>query len=163
MSELGTIERKSLVARFDTENIVKVATSPDDPERLFITMLDSKGKEFTVPVSLADDALSFPLMHMTVINNTGDDLTFQQQYNLAQYGLSIEPVTVADGATEEVTTMYEYSPNITPAEGRYAAYIGVAESVTATYSDKVNCDEVEASFAVITDPFADSSITITFS
>ena len=64
MSELGTVEKKSLVARFDEENIVSVTHDPDN-ETFLITYLED-GIEKYANIDY-DGNYKFPTMKLKIV------------------------------------------------------------------------------------------------
>ena len=137
-------ERKSLLARFDEEHIVKVATSPNDQERLWVTVLDEDGKEFTRPFSVNTDTLDYPVMELKVTNETGGSINYGvNHYLMGEYGLYQNNVTVADGETATIKSLFEWLDPVdnplNPFKERYVADVTPIESVTTVEISSQNC------------------------
>lgn len=169
MSKLGTVPRKSLVARFDAENIVKVATSPDDQERLWVTVPDEDGKEFIRPFSVNTDSLDYPLMELKVTNQSGAEINYgYDHYLLGEYGIAENDVSISNGETATVKTLFELldplDNPLNPFKGRYVARVTPFESTVIEKISSQNCwinpihslIPIQDGYVVIVDPTANA-------
>ena len=158
MSELGTVPRKSLVARFNEEKIIRIATSPDDPTRLWITVLDD-GKEKTFPLSLDGD-VDIPKTHVEVTNDSSVNTTFNNMYAAGSYGAVMSP-GVDSGETVTIDALFTtYSDGI----NEYAACnISNSDGLTVTVNETVNCHYATTNVYAVDDPSQDAYIKLTLS
>ena len=157
MSDMPTIEKKSLLARFDEKHIIRVATSPDDPERLFVSLPDENGDLFTRSLSL-NGGYNYPKLHVKVINNTASAVTFDKLRTLTDHGVLSLTVVVAANDTDEFDVIYmqELTNNIY--NGMYMANLH-NDGVNVVYDDTVNCFTGGGGFHPI-DPSLDSYVTV---
>ena len=79
-------ERKSLLARFDEENIIKLAVSDADPGILWLTFIDEDGKEITRPFS-TEGGYGYEVSKVTIENTTAGDIYLNDMYEFADHGL----------------------------------------------------------------------------
>ena len=162
-------ERKSLLARFDEEHIIKVTTSPDDQERLWVTVPDEDGKEFTRPFSVNTDSLDYPVMELKVTNETGGSIHYGiDHYIMGEYGLYRNAVTVADEETVTIKLLYEWlDPVDNPLnlfKERYVVCVSPAESVSIEKISSQNCwiniphslGPIQNGYVLIVDPTANA-------
>lgn len=152
MSNMPTIERKSLVARFDENNIVSVTHDPDN-ETLLITYLEDGVKKYCSIDYNGDYKL--PLMTLTVVNNKSSAFTITSLSTIAAYGIQRSASQTAAGTTEEFTSIYNSKE-----DGRYFVNI---TPFTGTFSDFVNCKVMAGTSnnLEILDPSIDASCTLT--
>ena len=154
-------EKKSLLARFDEEHIIKVATSPDDPERLFVDFTDSDGKMVGVKSLSVNGGYNYPKMHVKLINNSASAVNFLNAYIQSEYGMASELTSIGVGETKDFDLVYLYDPTQDDWQGYYANFATTSGYPTGT--DLVNCKVVPTHRNIFTigDPSLDSAATIT--
>lgn len=158
MSELGTIPRKSLVARFDDEHIVKIATSPDDPERLWLTLKDDK-----MPLSV-NGGLDFPKLHINAINETNSAVLLNDVYRPALNGILMGGDQVPALQNKSIDALYQVLRNVPDSiKGKYGVDIadyGSSTEIAGFFME--NCYLTNGNYIVIKDPSLDSSVTLIY-
>ena len=157
MSDMPTIEKKSLLARFDEKHIIKVATSPNDPDRLFVSLLDENGNLYTRSLSL-NGGYNFPKMHIKVINNTASAVTFDKLYTLTDHGVLNLTYVVSANDTDEVDVIYMQELNNTIYSGMYMVNMH-NNGVNVIFVDDVNCEYGAGGYHPM-DPSLDSYVTV---
>lgn len=155
MSELGTVEKKSIVAHFDDENITKVVLDAD--ERLLVTVTEN-GKEKSMGF-LPDGSVSLPAAKVHVINESTSNSTYRV-YDIADHGLWVTSETVNAGTVVDLNRFYEYDP-----DGKYYTISAVGtEGLTYSFVPEncVNCyiDPIDPSKAIIIDPTVNAAATV---
>lgn len=158
MSELGTVPKKSLVARFNEEKIIRIATSPDDPERLFVTLPDENGNFVTRSLSL-NGGYNYPKMHVKVINNTASAVIFDKLYTLTDHGVLNLNYTVAANSTDEFDVIYMQELTNTVYSGMYMVDLH-NDGVNVVLEDLINCFPGGGYKYLPTDPSLDSYVTV---
>lgn len=153
MSEPGTVQKKSIVAHFDDENITKVVL--DEDERLIVTV-EKNGKEKSMGF-LTDGSISLPVAKIHVKNDSSSNTTYQFG-TITDYGIWIASETFNAGTEGDVNFLYEYD-----ADGEFY-WIGAVGSVSMHYEfipdDCVNCYLEDSTKAIIIDPTVNAAATI---
>ena len=147
-------ERKSLLARFDEEHIVKIATSPDDPERLFVDFTDSDGEMVGVKSLSVNGGYDYPKMHLKITNNSAVATQLTDAYKQSLYGMATETTSIGIGETKDLEIVYQYDTK----QNFKAYYVDIATIDGYTKaSDLVNCRQHTAhNMLLIDDPSLDS-------
>lgn len=155
MSELGTVQKKSIVAHFDDENITKVVLDAD--ERLIVTV-ETNGKEKSMGF-LPDGSVSLPVFTLHVKNVSDTNSTYSVA-TVADHGLWITSETINSGTEGDINILFEYD-----ADQKYY-WIGAVGTEGLTYElvpeECVNCyiSPDSPNRAIIIDPTVNASGTV---
>ena len=155
-------ERKSLLARFDEEHIIKVATASDNDERLYVTFHENE-KDNTYALSL-NGGYDTPKATATIINNSGDTVTFTSLWSNAEYGAGLVPVTIASGETKNIESCYFLRKYGSGPKWVVDLEEGSTSIFNSNASEYINCEKADGSRWYITNPEKDAflgTITLT--
>lgn len=101
MAEFNGTTEKSLIARFDNDNIIKIVD--DETEQKFNVILTTNGKEKSAPVKY-DGSFSFPELVVVFENTNGvGDLTIINIPTKTTNGILMLAVGAVAGSTTVVT------------------------------------------------------------
>lgn len=154
-------EKKSLLARFDENNIVKIS---DDTtaERLFITRRVN-GEEKYASMDYEGN-YSLPTISLHLVNNAASNVSITTLYELDSISIQNKSYTITPSDYLDIKALYgideDYGTNL------YGVVIsGYGLAITDAVSDLVNCKYKAGSHVILTidDPSENSAATITFS
>ena len=145
-------ERKSLLARFDEENIIKLAVSDADPGILWLTFIDEDGKEITRPFS-TEGGYGYEVADVTIKNESVSNINFNDLYSYADHGLFMF-TTVAAGNTETLYASYILR------NGHWGVNFSNTNGKTVEVLETTNAHLLKGNFVAVDDPTLPSSISI---
>ena len=130
MSELGTVEKKSLVARFSDESMVKIVEDPA-MSRLIVE-LDNFGSKYSAPVDL-DGELAFSFINISYVNTKNTAVIIAGVYTPDDYGVRIN-----DSFTINANTTYANNDQLYEYDGNEYFY-QIYTTATVNFENLENC------------------------
>lgn len=152
MSELGTVEKKSLVARFDEDNIIRIIE--DRTDRLIVNTIIN-GIEQSAPIDMSDGSFSFSFINVTYQNTTASVVTIAGIYTPDDYGIRLN-----DNLGIAANTTYANNNQLLEYDGDNYFYQVYTTSVH-TYTHLENC-YVDGNRVIIIDPSLNASCVVKF-
>ena len=151
MSELGTVEKKSLVARFDEENIVRIGE--DTVNEKFIITRIADGVEHSASVK-PDGSFKFPKFTYRINNSTGSVKSFANLLSAEQYGIWVRSTYTILAGDNEINIFLPIT-----LDGMNYFMPCVINSATVTFVSGDNC-YLDGIKVVIIDPSKDATCRI---